>query len=109
MILKLSKAKDLQTWRDKLFRMLERYDLARYLDNDIPKPQDDPRARREWLKDRLDVDDYIQLTVPDNKIWNTLRGLGWSAKDSNPKKTFEFVTSERGIEARWLKWSYSIT
>ncbi len=87
----LSKAEDLQSWRDNLTQMLKRYGLDQYICNDVPEPQDDDLARLRWLKDRRDVDEYIQTTVPDQEVWNTLRGLGWSAQDSNPKKTFDLV------------------
>ncbi len=91
LIQKLLKADDIHSWRDELTRMLDRYDLARYIRDDVPGPRDDSPARRKWSNDRLDVNQYIQATVPDHNVWNTLRGRGWSPRDSNPKETFDYV------------------
>ncbi len=98
LIPKLSRAEDLQTWRGMLVMVLYDFNLLEYLVGpDIPEPKD-PAARRSWLIDRLDLDEYIQATVSDPEIWNTLRTFGWSAKDTDPKKTFNLVIRyfERG-------------
>ena len=97
LIPKLSKAEDLQTWRVMLVQMLDQYHLTKYITSDIPEPKDSG-ARRAYLIDRLDVDNYIQATVPDPEVWNALRTFGWSAKDMNPKNTFDLVIRyfERG-------------
>ena len=58
MISKLTKAEDLNAWREKLTRMLERYDLDKFITNKTPEPED-PAERRKWLNNCLDVDDYI--------------------------------------------------
>ena len=88
LIEKLTKAEDLNSWREKLTRMLSRHDLDKYLLGTVQE-HEETAARRTWTNDRLDVDDYIQATVPGHAVWNALRGLGWSAKDGDPKKTFD--------------------
>ena len=98
LISKLTKAEDLNAWREKLTRMLERYDLDKFITNDKTPEPEDPAERRKWLNECLDVDDYIQATVPDLGTWNGIRGLGWKSQDKDPKKTFDFVVQyfERG-------------
>ncbi|KAK4107596.1 hypothetical protein N656DRAFT_503510 [Canariomyces notabilis] len=90
MIRNLDRAEDLESWREELVQMLKRYGLAKYIESELPQPEDHT-ARRQWLRDRLDVDAYIQTTVPNEEIWNSLRERGWSAADMNPKRTFDFV------------------
>lgn len=90
LIPKLQNAGDLKTWRVMLIKTLDHYDLAKYIHEEVPEPRD-PRSRRAWLIDRFDVDDYIQATVPDREVWNNLLRFGWSAKDLNPKKTFDLL------------------
>lgn len=64
LILKLTKAEDLNTWREKLTWMLSRYDLDKYINKDVPEPgEEDAAKHREWLRDCIDVDDYIQATI----------------------------------------------
>ena len=56
--------------------MLSRYNLDKYLLGTVQEPEE-TAARRTWINDRLDVDDYyIQATVPGHAVWNTLRSLG---------------------------------
>lgn len=93
LIPKLIKAENSHTWRASLIEMLDRYQLTKYIDKDVPEPED-PRARRGWQIDRLDVNDYIQATVSDRGFWEAARVQGaWSATDINPKKTFDLVMS----------------
>ncbi|KAK4240801.1 hypothetical protein C8A03DRAFT_31075 [Achaetomium macrosporum] len=77
----LRKPRDLNTYRDNLARVLERCDLAHYIKEDVPEPED-PGARRQWKMDRLDVDEYLQATVPDHVVWT---------KEGNPTKTFDCI------------------
>lgn len=108
---KLTKAEDLNTWREKLTRILSRYDLNKYINRNVPKPrEEDPTKHREWLRDCIDVDDYIQASVPNLAVWNAIRGLGWSAKENNPKKTFDFLVQyfERGTVDTFVKLNYEL-
>ncbi|KAK4133712.1 hypothetical protein BT67DRAFT_442628 [Trichocladium antarcticum] len=58
--------------------MLSRYDLDKYLLSTILEPKE-AAACRTWMNDRLDVNDYIQATIPGYT----------STKEGNPKKTFD--------------------
>ncbi|KAK4107595.1 hypothetical protein N656DRAFT_849271 [Canariomyces notabilis] len=86
----LSKVEDLKTWREDLIRVLEIFDLAKYIESDVREPEDF-NARLQFFIDRRYAEDYIRATVSDQKVWNALRKLGWSHEDKNPKKTFDFV------------------
>jgi hypothetical protein len=84
----LGKAEDLKTWREDLVRVLELFDLAKYIEGDVPEPKN---GTAQWLIDRRYTEEYIRATVSDQKVWDALRKLGWSAEDKEPKKTFDFV------------------
>lgn len=90
LIQKLTKAEDLDSWRSQLKRVLRRYNLERYILEDIPAPTSEAE-HDQWLKHRLDVDDYIQATIPGHTVWNNLEGLGWDSEEGNPKKTFDLI------------------
>ncbi|KXX82432.1 hypothetical protein MMYC01_201625 [Madurella mycetomatis] len=79
LIEKIKRQEDFPAWRDKLIRVLQRYDLDKYVLTD-------------WLDDRADVDDYLQAAVGDLKVWTILQGMGWKAIDLDPKKTFDKLT-----------------
>ncbi|KAK4096005.1 hypothetical protein N658DRAFT_502080 [Parathielavia hyrcaniae] len=85
---KLTKAEDYPMWKDKVTRALNRFNLDRYILQDVPRPED-PEAGQAWLTDRSDVDDFLQGSVHDNKIWLNLKGMGWRSSANNPKDTFD--------------------
>jgi len=94
---KLVRQEDYPGWRSKTIRALARYDLDKYILEDVPKPTDE-EALRQWRFDRADVDDYIRALVPDYEVWAELTGMGWKDAESDPKKTFDYLTQyfERG-------------
>ncbi|KAK4245178.1 hypothetical protein C7999DRAFT_34459 [Corynascus novoguineensis] len=88
---KLVRQEDYPGWRSKTIRALARYDLDKYILEDVPKPTDE-EALRQWRFDRADVDDYIRALVPDYEVWAELSGMGWNDTESDPKKTFDYLT-----------------
>lgn len=95
LINKLYHDEDFPVWRDNLTRMLKRYELNKYIESDVPEPdaETDRAARRQWLDDRADVDDYIRSVVADKNVWNKMQAMGWKSGDSDPKKTFDTLTT----------------
>lgn len=92
-IKKISKEEDFPVWRDNLIYTLNQFNLARYIQQDVPQPPDDqPAALTVWQEDRIDVDNYLRAHIGDNKIERNLESMGWDAKVANPKSTFDFLT-----------------
>jgi len=94
---KIKRQEDFPVWRDKLVRVLKRYNLDKYVLTDVPQPESHIELK-QWLDDRADVDDYLQAAVGDLKIWTILKGMGWNSTDLDLKKTFDKLTQyfERG-------------
>ena len=88
---KIHKQEEFPVWNDKLITALYHEDLDKYILTDVPEPEDDV-AKAQWRTDRADVDRYIQMHVPGNKVWSVIRGMGWKARDVDPKRTYDFVT-----------------
>ncbi|KAL2195763.1 hypothetical protein P885DRAFT_39882 [Corynascus similis CBS 632.67] len=99
LIEKIKDQEDFPVWQEKLLCVLERYGLDKYILTDVPQPES-PAELKQWLDDRADVDAYIQAVVGDNKVWTSLRRLGWKARDIDPKKTFDKLTQclEGGVD-----------
>lgn len=101
---KLYDRKYFSAWKHNLHSVLKGEGLDKYITTDVPKPEDSTE-RFWWVSGRADIDDYIRETVPNQRTWNTLKGLGWDSRDVNPKKTydklvqhFEQGTSDEGIK-----------
>ncbi|KAK4242950.1 hypothetical protein C7999DRAFT_36734, partial [Corynascus novoguineensis] len=99
LIEKIKDQEDFPAWRDRLLCILERHGLDKYVLTDVPRPES-PAELKQWLDDRADVDAYLQAVVGDTKVWTALRGMGWKARDIDPKKTFDKLTQyfEGGLD-----------
>lgn len=86
----ITKHEEFPSWRDQLSRMLKRFGLEKYILDDVTAPED-PEERQQWSTDRAEVDDYIQATVADYKVWVVLKGMGWDSKAVDPKNTFDML------------------
>lgn len=92
-IKKISKEEDFPVWRQNLIYTLNQFNLARYIQQDVPQPPDDqPAALKVWQDDRIDVDNYLRAHIGDNKIERHLESMGWDATVANPKSTYDFLT-----------------
>ncbi|KAK4234567.1 hypothetical protein C8A03DRAFT_37648 [Achaetomium macrosporum] len=76
-------------WKAKFLRTLRRHDLLKYIEKDIPEPQDE-QAKLRWINDRADVQEFMESYM-DNRIHKALAAAGWDPSYFDPKKTFEFI------------------
>jgi translation initiation factor RLI1 len=82
--------KDFLTWRDKLLTSLKGAGLDNYIKEVVPEPED-TKEKQQWQYDRIDIDNFIQSTVTDIKVWTALKGQGWNVVDQNPKSTYDHL------------------
>ncbi|EAQ88540.1 predicted protein [Chaetomium globosum CBS 148.51] len=68
-----------------------RYKLDDYILMDVPEPIDEA-DKQKWEKDRVDVDFYIQHSVPDYGVWTALKDTGWDITARDPKATLDKLT-----------------
>lgn len=90
MVDKLEKKEDYWVWRDRAIDALARVKLDKYVLEDVPRPAADEEEK--WVTDRVDVDEYLQAAVSSNQVWLIIMGMGWSATERDPKKTFDMIT-----------------
>ena len=62
---KLVRQEDYLAWRTKTIRALARFDLDKYVLEDVPKLTTTEEAVRQWKVDRANVNDYLQALIPD--------------------------------------------
>ena len=86
----LEKKEDFLTWRDKLLISLKTAGLEAHVLTGVPEPVD-AEEKQQWKYDRIDVDNFIQSTVTDIKVWTALKGQGWNVTDQDPKSTYDHL------------------
>ena len=90
-IKRLVRKEDFFMWRHELLNSLKRYKLDDYILMDVPEPIDEA-DKQKWEKDRVDVDFYIQHSVPDYGVWTALKDTGWDITARDPKATLDKLT-----------------
>lgn len=79
------RTEDIPIWKMRVHDNLGRFDLNKYIYEDVPEPADHAEKER-WEIDRREVDSYIRASVPDTRIWANILGLGWNPPGAEPEE-----------------------
>ncbi|KAM7211797.1 hypothetical protein V8F06_012834 [Rhypophila decipiens] len=86
----LRSEKDLRGWNAELRRTLERHGLLKYIDEDVPEPEDkESAAYKIWLNDRADIQDLLSASCRDNAVFDAMCNCGWKPDEINPHLTYK--------------------
>ncbi|KAL2198253.1 hypothetical protein P885DRAFT_76961 [Corynascus similis CBS 632.67] len=83
---------DLEVWDSQLRSSLAPYRLSRYLDNDVPEPdEDDITAYITWEADRADIYRVITASLMNSPVWSRMTRIGWNPEVVDPRATYQKV------------------
>ncbi|KAK3905749.1 hypothetical protein C8A05DRAFT_12462, partial [Staphylotrichum tortipilum] len=77
-----------QVWRSRFRATLAPYKLLRYVDDEVPEPQDKKSAEQfNWNTDGRDVFRLLTASITD-PVWSRMVIFGWNPKDGDPHDTY---------------------
>ncbi|KAK4154824.1 hypothetical protein C8A00DRAFT_42498 [Chaetomidium leptoderma] len=88
----LTSEAELENWDSQLRAALAPYELYKYLDTDIPEPDEaDKAAHGTWKADRADIYKLITASLKKSTIWSRMTRIGWKPEIVDPRAAYRKV------------------
>ena len=84
-----------ENWKAMLKLLLRRDDLYRYVEVDIPQPEDEAE-RQNWRADRQDIVELLMASIRGAGSLERIRCLGWSPENDGPRETYHIILDAMG-------------
>jgi hypothetical protein len=97
----LTDEKDLEVWDTQVRASLAPDDLFRYLEKDVPEPEDKTTDEwRQWKMDRQDIYKLLTASIRKATIISRMTRIGWKPDDVDPRKMYmkAFEALQHGTE-----------
>lgn len=88
----LTSEAELENWDSQLRAALAPYELYKYLDDDVPEPDEaDKDALNTWKADRADIYKLITASLKKSTIWSRMTRIGWKPEIVDPRAAYRKV------------------
>lgn len=92
---------DLEVWESQIRASLAPDNLFRYLEKDIPEPEDqDSTEWKRWKTDRQDIFKLLTASLKKASVMSRMTRIGWKPDDVDPRRLYlkAFEALQHGTE-----------